>query len=58
MALLPGIAGCDQETRLQLQPVVIGSIEELDSAFAAMLSARAEVLMVQALFAGEHLGYV
>jgi putative tryptophan/tyrosine transport system substrate-binding protein len=42
---------------IQLQPVVIGSFEELDSAFAAMLSARAEALMVQPLFAGGHLGY-
>jgi putative ABC transport system substrate-binding protein len=35
---------------MQMQPVVIGSLEELDSAFAAMHSERAEALMVQPLF--------
>jgi ABC-type uncharacterized transport system substrate-binding protein len=42
---------------IQVQPVVIGSGAELDSAFAAVLSARAEALLVQPLFAGGHLGY-
>jgi putative tryptophan/tyrosine transport system substrate-binding protein len=42
---------------LQLQPVVIGSVAELDWAFAAVRSAHAEALMVQPLLAGEHLGY-
>jgi putative tryptophan/tyrosine transport system substrate-binding protein len=42
---------------IQPQPVVIGSGEELDRAFAAVLSGRAEALMVQPLFAGGHLGY-
>lgn len=40
----------------QLQPVVIGSGAELDQAFAAVRSARAEALMVQPLFVGGHLG--
>jgi hypothetical protein len=35
-----------------VQPVVIGRIEEIDSAFAAMRSARAEALMVQPIFSG------
>jgi putative ABC transport system substrate-binding protein len=35
---------------LQLQPVVLGSLEELESAFAAMRSERAEVLIVQPIF--------
>jgi putative ABC transport system substrate-binding protein len=35
---------------MQMQPVVIGSLEELDSAFAAMHSERAEALLVQPLF--------
>jgi putative tryptophan/tyrosine transport system substrate-binding protein len=42
---------------IQLEPVVIGSGEELDRAFAAVRSARAEALMVQPLFVGGHLGY-
>jgi putative ABC transport system substrate-binding protein len=37
---------------IQVQPVVIGRIEEIDSAFAAMRSARAEALMVQPIFSG------
>jgi len=32
---------------MQVQPVVIGSVEEMDSAFAAMSRERAEALMVQ-----------
>jgi putative ABC transport system substrate-binding protein len=35
---------------MQMQPVVIGSLEELESAFAVMHSERAEALMVQPLF--------
>jgi putative ABC transport system substrate-binding protein len=35
---------------LQLQPVVLGSLEELESAFAAMHSERVEVLIVQPIF--------
>jgi putative ABC transport system substrate-binding protein len=35
---------------MQLQPVVIGSLEELESAFAAMHRERAEALIVQPLF--------
>jgi putative tryptophan/tyrosine transport system substrate-binding protein len=35
---------------IQLQPVVIGSLEELDSAFAAVRRERAEALIVQPLF--------
>jgi putative ABC transport system substrate-binding protein len=42
---------------IQVQPVVIGSVEELDGALAAVLSGRAEALLVQPLFAGGHLGY-
>jgi putative ABC transport system substrate-binding protein len=34
---------------IQMQPLVIRSLEELDSAFAAMHSARAEALLVQPL---------
>jgi hypothetical protein len=46
-----------EQLGIQLQPVVIGSFEELSSAFATMLSARAEALMVQPLFARGHLGH-
>jgi putative ABC transport system substrate-binding protein len=35
---------------IQVQPVVIGSVEEIERAFAAMRSARAEALMVQPVF--------
>ena len=35
---------------IQVQPVVIGRVEELDSAFAAMRSAGAEALIVQPVF--------
>ena len=35
---------------IQLQPVVIGSVEEMESAFAAMSREGAEALMVQPLF--------
>jgi putative ABC transport system substrate-binding protein len=35
---------------IQVQPLVLGSVEEMDSAFAAMRSERAEALMVQPLF--------
>ena len=44
----------DAATRLgmQMQPVVISSVEEMDSAFAAMRSERAEALMVQPIFTG------
>ena len=42
---------------IQVQPVVIGSGEELDRALAAVRSAHAEALMVQPLFAEGHLGY-
>jgi len=35
---------------IQVQPVVIGSVEEIDRAFAAMRSARAEALLVQPVF--------
>ena len=37
---------------MQMQPVVISSVEEMDSAFAAMRSERAEALMVQPVFTG------
>jgi putative ABC transport system substrate-binding protein len=39
---------------LQMQPVVIGSLEELDSAFVAMRSEQAEALIVQPLFMVVH----
>lgn len=39
---------------MQMQPVMIGSLEELDSAFAAMHSERAEALLVQPLFMVVH----
>src|SRR5262249_3496930 len=35
---------------MQVQPVVITSVEEIEPAFAAMRSARAEALMVQPVF--------
>jgi putative ABC transport system substrate-binding protein len=35
-----------------VQPVVIGHVEEIESAFAAMRNARAEALMVQPIFGG------
>ena len=35
---------------IQVQPVVIGRVEDLESAFAAMRSAQAEALMVQPVF--------
>ncbi|HSX81513.1 MAG TPA: ABC transporter substrate-binding protein [Candidatus Saccharimonadia bacterium] len=35
---------------IQVQPVVIGSVEEIERAFAAMRSTRAEALMVQPVF--------
>ena len=37
---------------MQVQPVVIGHVEEIESAFAAMRNARAEALMVQPIFGG------
>jgi putative ABC transport system substrate-binding protein len=35
---------------IQVQPVVIGRVEEIDSAFAAMRRERAEALLVQPVF--------
>jgi ABC-type uncharacterized transport system substrate-binding protein len=45
----------DAATRLgmQLQPLVIGRVEEIERAFAAMHSERAEALIVQPLFIGD-----
>src|SRR5262245_36116673 len=40
---------------MQLQLVVIGSVEEMESAFAAMSSERAEALILQPLLIGEPL---
>jgi putative ABC transport system substrate-binding protein len=37
---------------LQVQPLVLGSVEEMERAFAAMRSERAEALIVQPLFTG------
>jgi putative tryptophan/tyrosine transport system substrate-binding protein len=37
---------------MQVQPAVIGRVEEIDSAFAAMMSERAEAVIVQPLFIG------
>ena len=37
---------------IQLQTVVIGSVEEMESAFAALSSERAEALVIQPLFIG------
>lgn len=37
---------------MQVQPVVIGHVEEIESAFAAMRNAQAEALMVQPIFGG------
>ena len=37
---------------IQVQPLVLGSVEEMDGAFAAMHSEQAEALMVQPLFIG------
>jgi putative ABC transport system substrate-binding protein len=37
---------------MQIQPVVIGSPEEIESAFSAMIRERAEALIVQPLFVG------
>ena len=37
---------------IQVQPLVLGSVEEMDRAFAAMRSEQAEALMVQPLFMG------
>ena len=44
----------DAATRLgiQVQPLVLGSVEEIDGAFAAMRSELAEALIVQPLFLG------
>ena len=38
---------------MQLQPLVIGSVEEIERAFVAVRSERAEALMVQPLFTGD-----
>jgi len=37
---------------IQLQTVVIGSVEEMESAFAALSSERAEALVIQPLLIG------